>query len=99
MELSKDEAKILIAMILDDLDAIRDFTLLLDTFECEALPSRMIINLSQNFITTLTLGKAAIARMLIEIDEAPVPNQLGMEVLEFWEEIEDKVLERETNNE
>lgn len=93
MRLSEDEAKILIEMILDDLESIEKFLLLLNSFEPKSEAVKAMVELSKGFVATLALGKAANARMLIDKDENLIPNQAGMEIIERWEQIENAVVE------
>lgn len=99
MRLGEDEAKILIEMILDDLDGIRDHIMLLETLEQQPVPVELVIKSSRRFIFYLALGKAAIARMLIEKDEGARPSEVGMELIAKWERIEDEIIKEEANNE
>jgi hypothetical protein len=99
MNLSEDEAKILIATILDDLSEIGHFMLSLDAFKRGTLPSRELVTLTQSFALNLALGKAEIAKMLISKTKGARPSEAGMKLIAKWERIEDEIIKERAKNE
>jgi hypothetical protein len=98
MELTTDEGKMLVGMLLDDLETINRFVVHLKALKTETSADSVLTYLAADTVLTLSLGKATIARMLIEKDESLRPNAEAMKLLEKWKPIEDAVIKAQAND-
>lgn len=90
--------KVLIEMILDDVDEIKSFVESLEIIKSDPVPVLVLIAFTQAFVSKLALGKILSAKMLISKTKGARPREVGTELITRWERIEAEIIKKRVND-